>query len=541
MSGSNYQLSDEDHSVGLGHGLNGQLPAVKQLHLRLKGSTEPSNLRKFWGDAVERSIGKDASLTSGALWQEYDLRVLPPTEAQSWLESFLKTDLLQRLPANHSLQMRCSLVRINDEINDLIWTFAASAVGTPQVDQVLQEFSQQFDPCVCLTRIEHAGPAKTDGANGSQSSATLRALETLAPAQPNGKDPRLAEIEQRLIKIWEAVLNVSPVGVEDDFFDLGGHSLLAAKLMARVEDSMRIELPLASLLEAPTIRAQARHAYQELNGHRSPPEPASNTVDSSEVPLFFLGGDATFQPLVRRLGDLRDVHSLGLRESFFPDKQRFYPLNEIAALFVREIRRRQPAGPYALGGWCAHGLLAYETAQQLRVQGHQVSQLILLETVNPVRLKEYSGWKRRIARVQLKFHHLKFEGAYIHQLNRKSARDYLSRKIAGKVQRWTYIAKKLVGLTEANHDPRYDNLLEILYAAAAAYVPEAYDSQVTLVRSLQRTFGFGHDLRLGWDDALIPNLQIRETSGNHYTIYTGPNVESLAHTIDSSFCRTVGI
>ena len=48
----------------------------------------------------------------------------------------------------------------------------------------------------------------------------------------NGLRPDLAEtylaprdfVESQLVKIWEDVLDVHPVGVKDDFFALGGHS-----------------------------------------------------------------------------------------------------------------------------------------------------------------------------------------------------------------------------------------------------------------------------------------------------------------------------
>jgi thioesterase domain-containing protein len=56
---------------------------------------------------------------------------------------------------------------------------------------------------------------------------------------------------------------------------------------------------------------------------------------------------------------------------------------------------------------------------------------------------------------------------------------------------------------------------------------------VTLIRSTERTFGFGHVLDLGWSDLLGENLEISETPGNHYTIYMQPNVDTLAQTMNA--------
>ena len=65
------------------------------------------------------------------------------------------------------------------------------------------------------------------------------------------------ELESKLASIWEIVLEKKPVGIRDNFFDLGGHSLLAARLMHRIEQQLGQRLPLAALLQAPTVEQLA--------------------------------------------------------------------------------------------------------------------------------------------------------------------------------------------------------------------------------------------------------------------------------------------
>jgi len=52
-------------------------------------------------------------------------------------------------------------------------------------------------------------------------------------------------IELATVRIWCEVLKLERIGVHDNFFDLGGHSLLAMRVIARVRDELKIELPLA--------------------------------------------------------------------------------------------------------------------------------------------------------------------------------------------------------------------------------------------------------------------------------------------------------
>jgi acyl carrier protein len=53
--------------------------------------------------------------------------------------------------------------------------------------------------------------------------------------------PRNA-LEARVVRIWEEVLAVAPIGVEDDFFDLGGESLHAFAVIARVQRDFGVAL-----------------------------------------------------------------------------------------------------------------------------------------------------------------------------------------------------------------------------------------------------------------------------------------------------------
>jgi acyl carrier protein len=60
------------------------------------------------------------------------------------------------------------------------------------------------------------------------------------------------ETEERLVAVWREILNVSEVGIHDNFFDLGGDSLLATQLIARLDDEFGVDLSLRTLFDAPT-------------------------------------------------------------------------------------------------------------------------------------------------------------------------------------------------------------------------------------------------------------------------------------------------
>jgi amino acid adenylation domain-containing protein len=80
------------------------------------------------------------------------------------------------------------------------------------------------------------------------------------PAEPAGETvyqaPR-TPTEQRLVAIWEQVLRRERIGIHEHFFEAGGHSLLATLAISHIRTEFRLELPLRTLFETPTVAALA--------------------------------------------------------------------------------------------------------------------------------------------------------------------------------------------------------------------------------------------------------------------------------------------
>ncbi|MEW6730835.1 MAG: SDR family NAD(P)-dependent oxidoreductase [Acidobacteriota bacterium] len=91
-----------------------------------------------------------------------------------------------------------------------------------------------------------------------------RVFELIADIQPAGQMharpnlhsdyvPPSSEMEKEIVEIWQQILGIEQIGVNDDFFELGGHSLLAARLVARLRENYHIDFPLGRFFEYPTI------------------------------------------------------------------------------------------------------------------------------------------------------------------------------------------------------------------------------------------------------------------------------------------------
>ena len=65
------------------------------------------------------------------------------------------------------------------------------------------------------------------------------------------------EQEQVIAALWQELLGIDQVGIDDDFFELGGHSLIATSLLTRIQREYSVKLPLRTIFEAPTVRTLA--------------------------------------------------------------------------------------------------------------------------------------------------------------------------------------------------------------------------------------------------------------------------------------------
>ncbi len=81
-------------------------------------------------------------------------------------------------------------------------------------------------------------------------------------------------VEQLVAGIWQETLGIERVGIFDDYFELGGDSLIAIRLMSRIAETLKIEMPLHSLLEARTIERFAEMLTIEKDG-----ENLNKTID----------------------------------------------------------------------------------------------------------------------------------------------------------------------------------------------------------------------------------------------------------------------
>lgn len=159
---------------------------------------------------------------------------------------------------------------------------AGAVLREPQRTQVIANrilevgFRDGFNHQDALAAIEaavlHPGPAQIalarrpvaelvaatrapvdDAKQGVESAMAATPVQRIA-----GGTPYVApegELQQQLVALWEGLLDLSGIGVADDFFALGGHSLLLTRALSRLKRERALALPVEAAFETPTIGA----------------------------------------------------------------------------------------------------------------------------------------------------------------------------------------------------------------------------------------------------------------------------------------------
>ncbi|WP_096600989.1 non-ribosomal peptide synthetase [Calothrix sp. NIES-2100] len=99
--------------------------------------------------------------------------------------------------------------------------------------------------------------------NGKVNRSALPVPTDLRPTIEVSYKAPSSEIERAIAIIWQEVLKLEKVGINDNFFDLGGHSLLMVQIKQKLDAALNKELSIIELFQNPTIQSLAKYLTQD--------------------------------------------------------------------------------------------------------------------------------------------------------------------------------------------------------------------------------------------------------------------------------------
>lgn len=372
-------------------------------------------------------------------------------------------------------------------------------------------------------------------------------------------------LERQLAQLWEEVLAIPLVGIHDNFFELGGHSLLAVSLFSELEKQFGKQLPLSTLLTAPTIAQLAE--YLEASESSQQREVIVPLKAGSDHPPLFLIHDGDGETLLYKgLANLlaAEIPVYGVQPHSCDNHPILHTrIAEMVAFYIEKIREVQPQGPYFLGGMCAGGVLAFEIARQLQLQGQPIGMVAIIDAAD-VEAEEKAGYiasqrQDSFSKVFRDSKHLKVSerGIFIFNQARKKVTNLVAYEIQkryktlhdrAQLRLFRYYLDRKLPL------PRWLQAIPVrtvLVWAQEQYVPDTtLQGDVLLLRATEKSSIFDGtaiddtpyvnlyaDPLLGWQPRVTGRVNAYDISGGHSSMLQAPNVKVMAEIIQSYFDR----
>ncbi|WNC02457.1 amino acid adenylation domain-containing protein [Streptomyces sp. CGMCC 4.7035] len=377
--------------------------------------------------------------------------------------------------------------------------------------------------------------------SGKRDDEALRRIPLNAVPSGQFTAPR-DEYERILADILGDLLQIPSVGVHDDFFELGGTSLTVMRLMMLIEQRYGPVIQLQDVIAEPTVealaarlrRGNAVYAYDPL---------VAISPNGAKRPIFLvhpMGGNVLcYVRLARKFPGDQPLYALQAAGST-PGSEPVRTMPELVSSYISAIRRVQPHGPYTLGGWSFGGFVAFEMARQLKEQGEEVADLVLLDTT-AARGKRVGGDDEDLLRWF-------FWELLLQKRGASSTMDHLPEELDTVDKKFDYMAgvAQELGVLPAGSSGAVVRRLFGVYAAnwdlAINYFPDVAEFDLTLIRaeeplpqslrSMHDSMGSQYDDPTnGWSHMTKGRINVVTVPGNHLSIVEEPYVGKVAEAI----------
>jgi aspartate racemase len=366
-------------------------------------------------------------------------------------------------------------------------------------------------------------PQPTDGIEGK--------------TQTPPRDP----LEGMLVAIWKKLFAVESIGVQDNFFELGGHSLMALRFFTELEKSAGVQLPLATLFDAPTIEQFA--AIVREKGWRPPSSclvPIKPNGTRSPIYLIHSVGGVVlnYYAVAHLLSEEQPVY--GIQPVGLDGKQEpLLQVEDMVSRYIQEIQMLQPSGPYYLGGYSLGGILAFEMARRLTTMGEKVAILALFDTFS---LHHLPNWPQILRnKFTLLSQRTRFRIHNLISLSPEKRIDYLqqsaqrfTRRIRNRIWELTVGRKQSERalLTDPLRIVRKCNMLAARKYRSVPHDGILYDGKVTLFLAAERAVKGSANPVEEWQSVTKGAVQAISVPGDHVTMLREPNVRILGQRLD---------
>jgi thioesterase domain-containing protein len=469
------------------------------------------------GSGMAAEAGRDASVKS---------------KGMALIEPEVGLDLLGQLVQTDAPQVA---------VMDAHWADMLRLLGArrPALLNVLVEEVQESGGEVSAGRVDHAF------------------RQQLLAADEAGRTSLVQEyIRQELARI----MGIEPSSLETDqpLSTFGLDSLLALELKNNLEGRLDFTLPMAKLMEGPSIASLAAVTAQLIAGGAQPSDQAGAEAakppaeawspllelqsSGHRPPLFLLpalGGDVRcYADVVQKLGEDQPVYAFRPR-GVDQDLPPHLTMDEMITDYAAAVRELQPNGPYHIAGWSAGGVFAFALAGALERAGEEVALIAMFDAPLPSIFDEVNVDDDARFLCELVDFAARFSGIEL-----KLDREELSRLAPEEQFQFALAEARRVGIIPAEAPEEFIRRLvhvgEANVRVLQSFEPSPISTPIRLIVPTDQTALAGlsrqaqpSDEDRGWSSRIGQTVELLHVPGDHFTMMVGESAAIIARELES--------
>ena len=339
-------------------------------------------------------------------------------------------------------------------------------------------------------------------------------------------ETKASDLEYKLAIIFHEVLGVDRISKNDDFFELGGTSLNALHVINKINNTFNIKLTPSFVMDNSTIY----EISQQLEYKNKSTDFIVKLKGGEGIPVFLIhpiGGDVLcYREFCENFMGKNPIYGIRDSEYSSSNDETIHSINDMAKLYIRELRKIHESGPYMIGGSSFGGIVAYEMSNIL-INDNEDVLTFMIDTPGPKRLPEKLNSYSELFEYFFSYEDGKSELKTIENLrmfdnDETKFIDYvILNKIAGFDDK--ELLKKMLNIFFNNQKimNEYQN-------------PDKFKGKkILFFKAMEVNIHMPEKIEKGWKDFVSRDqFELYEIPGNHLTMTSSPNVEKICKILD---------
>ncbi|TXE05979.1 amino acid adenylation domain-containing protein [Gelidibacter salicanalis] len=354
--------------------------------------------------------------------------------------------------------------------------------------------------------------------NGKIDKKSLLGIERHTSSSPLGAhELPTSETGAKLLNIWQQVLGLSTVSVNDNFFEIGGDSIQSIQMLAMARKEGIIITP-NQIFEYQTIKELEDFISKNKDTDEQWDYLVPFRKTGSKKPLFCLhagGGNVFFyKGLIDYIDPNRPLYGIQASGMYGKKHKMHSTISEMANDYIAAIKTVQPDGPYNIVVYCFSASVGHEMAIKFKNSGEKFNLIVMdtmakpwsLNTPNRIKIRVI-GFVNRLLKNPVST----IKNMISIRLNKASSRH----KVHG-----------------GNGEKTLEDLQENLERLSLSYQWEVFDGKISLILTEKAHGSLNKETINSWQEFAGGGVTVLRTKGHHNDLFNKENLPYVTKIIE---------